>query len=349
MKRFFCAYNIKIGGGITLLNEVLEALPKLGPITIIVNKYLHIPENVFKNCKIIRINGNIFSRLYIESWLFFHVTTDDSVLFFGNYPPIFRLRGAVKVFLQNRFLVDHLPPAEFSLRFKLKVAVQKILFRLCVLHANDFYVQTTSMANLLRKLIPARANIAVHLAPFSSSQSINEIAIPDPLVRENDFIYVASGDAHKNHYNLIEAWVLLAKDGCFPSLVLTVDPISYPELAKHISSQSAKYGLNILNVGFLKMAEVRQGYANSRALIYPSLLESFGLPLLEAKSFKLPILASELDYVRDVVDPEFTFDPLSSVSISRAVKRFLRFDELGINLLTPVQFLESTMGSLEKH
>jgi hypothetical protein len=34
-------------------------------------------------------------------------------------------------------------------------------------------------------------------------------------------------------------------------------------------------------------------------------------------------LASELDFVRDVIEPVETFDPDSPTSIARAVKRFL--------------------------
>jgi glycosyltransferase involved in cell wall biosynthesis len=73
-------------------------------------------------------------------------------------------------------------------------------------------------------------------------------------------------------------------------------------------------------------------------------LESFGLPLIEARQAGLPILASELDYVRDVVDPEQTFDPDSPMSIARAVKRFLGVEVTPIPLLSASQFLESVFN-----
>ena len=47
------------------------------------------------------------------------------------------------------------------------------------------------------------------------------------------------------------------------------------------------------------------------------------MPLVEARSYALPIVAAELDYVRDVVVPEETFDPHSPRSIARAVRRHL--------------------------
>ena len=81
-------------------------------------------------------------------------------------------------------------------------------------------------------------------------------------------------------------------------------------------------------------------YKNSRALIYPSTLESFGLPLLEAATCGLPVLASELDYVRDIVSPAVTFDAGSAVSIARAVRRFLGCPESPMPVMTASGFLE---------
>ena len=78
----------------------------------------------------------------------------------------------------------------------------------------------------------------------------------------------------------------------------------------------------------------------SKALIFPSLAESFGLPLVEAQEFNKPILASELDFVRDVCSPVDTFDPKSSLSIARAVKRFLGY--------TDINNLDSNLSELVK-
>ncbi|RYH16174.1 MAG: glycosyltransferase family 1 protein, partial [Alcaligenaceae bacterium] len=61
----------------------------------------------------------------------------------------------------------------------------------------------------------------------------------------------------------------------------------------------------------------------SSALIFPSVAETFGLPMLEARAGQLPIIASERDFVRDVCNPQQTFDPASPHSIARAVLRFM--------------------------
>jgi len=66
--------------------------------------------------------------------------------------------------------------------------------------------------------------------------------------------------------------------------------------------------------------------------------------LIEARQAGLPVLAAELDHVRDVIDPEQTFDPESSVSIARAVKRHMAIKESALHLLTAKEFLHIVDG-----
>jgi glycosyltransferase involved in cell wall biosynthesis len=68
---------------------------------------------------------------------------------------------------------------------------------------------------------------------------------------------------------------------------------------------------------------VLERLAGSTGLIFASSLESFGLPLLEARALGVPVLAAERDFVREVCEPQQTFDPASPHSIADAVRRFL--------------------------
>jgi glycosyltransferase involved in cell wall biosynthesis len=113
----------------------------------------------------------------------------------------------------------------------------------------------------------------------------------------------------------------------YPSLCLTLADSYRGELRELIEKAKRENKLDIRNVPTVSQNEVRQLYSQTQALVYPSVMESFGLPLIEARRAGLPILASELDYVRDLVDPEEVFDPRSPMSIARAVKRFLQIPE----------------------
>ncbi len=159
-----------------------------------------------------------------------------------------------------------------------------------------------------------------------------------------DFVYIASGDPHKNHKNLINAWVELSKSGIFPSLCLTIDKSTYFELFEWIGTACEEYSLNIKNYGFVKHSKALTLYTQSKALIYPSFMESFGLPLVEASDLDMPIIASELDFVRDIVSPVQSFDPSSSTSIARAVRRYLNNPEDFIQLVNGNTFIESVLA-----
>ena len=67
------------------------------------------------------------------------------------------------------------------------------------------------------------------------------------------------------------------------------------------------------------------------------------MPLVEANHFKLPVIASELDFVRDILDPVETFDPNSAKSISRSVKRFLKIKGKKTEIVEPEEFIKSVI------
>jgi glycosyltransferase involved in cell wall biosynthesis len=160
-----------------------------------------------------------------------------------------------------------------------------------------------------------------------------------------DFIYVAHGKANKNHHNLIAAWSLLADSGRFPSLALTLDD-NDQALWDKIHAIACQKNLIVHNLGYRPQVEIIQIYGMTRALIYPSFSESFGLPLIEASQYNLPIIASELDFVRDVCNPVETFDPHSPTSIARAVRRFLEDAESITPIGTAAVFWETMLKNV---
>jgi glycosyltransferase involved in cell wall biosynthesis len=159
----------------------------------------------------------------------------------------------------------------------------------------------------------------------------------------NDFMYAATGDPHKNHIRLIESWCILASEGLYPRLWLTLDESKHSELSLLIQKKSKNFNLHIHNLGILSYDEVQLHYKKIDALIYPSTFESFGLPLIEARQAGLAVIAAELDYVRDVLDPDESFDPFSAISIARAVKRFMSKSEDPLPIGSATSFLKKIM------
>lgn len=322
------------------MNEILTSIAAESDVVALLDERLVLPDNLSPELKIRRVMPSLLQRLRAEWWLARNAAHSDFVLCFGNLPPLFRLRGTTVVFLQNRYLVDDIALDALSFKTRLRLHIERYWLRAKMLNASEFIVQTPSMKKLLEPIV--QGSVRVRMLPFISNQTIYPRRIHLSATqgrKEFTFLYVASGEAHKNHKTLIEAWCFLAQIGEFPLLKLTIDPSCFPDLCMWIESCVRQYHLNVQNIGNLPYTDVQKLYSCVDALIFPSAFESFGLPLIEARQAGLPVLAPELDYVRDVLDPEQSFDPTSAVSISRAVQRFMGIDENPLPLNDASSFL----------
>jgi glycosyltransferase involved in cell wall biosynthesis len=345
---FVQATNVHQGGGKTLLSALLGACTGVKQIVALLDSRMILPVNIPANLTVKSVTPTVWQRLRVEWWLNRDVTSDDIVLCFGNLPPLFKLDGHVVVFVQNRYLVDDIQLGAFSLKVRLRLIIERVWFLTRTPNVDEFVVQTPTMKALLEAR--TKRKIPILVLPFIDSSNGYTRGAPSSEKRNGeafDFIYVASGEPHKNHRQLIEAWCLLAEKGVFPSLKLTLDRADFAELCAWIDRKTERYQLNVSNLGSISSEEITMLYSSVDALIYPSKFESFGLPLIEARQASLPVLASELDYVRDVLDPEQAFDPESAVSIVRAVKRFMGIEESALPLLDAGAFMKQILTRSE--
>ena len=343
-KRLFIhAVNIHNGGGRKLLSSLLANLPTDRPVILLADTRFNLDISPHAILQVKKFRGTIVQRFLAELWLLQNVKPDDHVLCFGNLPPLFNLEGFISDFVQNRYLID---PTSFRctpLRLRLRLSIERFWLVWRGSSIDQFIVQTPTMLNLMKRKAK-KWKVKVNMLPFSNQSKEFFRAQKNSVSNgpsDVDFVYVASGEAHKNHSKLIEAWCLLAKEGHFPSLWLTISEDNDPQLCSFIAKKIKVYKLRVQNLGVLLPAEIYPLYKKATALIYPSLFESFGLPLIEARQAGILIVASELDYVRDIVDPDETFDPQSPVSIARAVKRFMGWPEAQLPLLDAEEFLHS--------
>ncbi|MEW7009858.1 glycosyltransferase [Lentilitoribacter sp. EG35] len=314
------AANVHNGGGA----ELLIALIKTKPDFVFADQRFQLPKELTHFTKIKYIKPNLTARFKHELSLNKFVNSNDIVLFFGNLPPLFPINAHSVVFVQNRYLIDSQSINNFDFKTKLRIVIE----RLWLYHRRNacglYCVQTHTMANLLREKFKNK-HINIQIKPFIDINKNKPLTVLSEQLKieKNGFIYAASGEPHKNHDKLIKAWVLLSEMGYFPKLKLTLDENQWPSLCSLIETKKKQFDLDIENLGFLKKDILLEEYRRSAALIYPSKFESFGIPLVEAKEEGTAIIAPELDYVRDIVQPIETFDADSELSIARSVMRFI--------------------------
>jgi glycosyltransferase involved in cell wall biosynthesis len=128
------------------------------------------------------------------------------------------------------------------------------------------------------------------------------------------FLYVGNFYPHKNIKHLLEAFSQFTEKF---DLVL-VGPNDF--FAKKLQiKDSVRLFTNIETQDLVYL------YKNAEALIHPSLYEGFGLPLLEATYFNLPVIASNIDVFKEILgDSYLSFDPQSPADIAEKIGRFVR-------------------------
>lgn len=329
------APTIHQGGGRSLLLPLLEVLQDDGDITFIFDQRLKLPQGLKLAGVVHRVNPTFVSRFAFEWRLRGLISAQTKLLCMGSLPPLLAHQGDQTVFVQNRYLIDSVALDNFPLWERIRLGVERWWLCSRAGYVNRYIVQTPTMQRLLANALGKNAEVL----PFVGSMA--DVGVTDvDAAKRYDFLYVASGEPHKNHMRLIEAWIILAERKIFPSLCLTLDESRFPKLHVWASAQIRRYGLNIALVGECSYSDVQRLYRQSRAMIYPSLLESFGLPLVEAVAMGLPVLTSDASYVTDVICPSGVFDPVSSEAIADAVQHFdYKPASLKVRLLDAREFL----------
>ncbi len=319
------ALGVNVGGGFVLLRQLLKHNgSSFGAI------YLdeRVRPKVTNKENIYFYKHGLFSEYKSQMELRDRVQPQDHILFFSNRPPLIKFPCKVSVFHQNALLLEKVSLLDW------KAKLNQLWFLLLKKNSDQFVVQNQTMRRLLSK--HGSHNTAVVNAPFFDMHTDNLT----PLKSEGGFIYVASCLKHKNHKNLIKAWEYLVYNGVKEKLTLVTSGKS--DHVQQMIMQSPAQDLIVLIQG-LSHKQVLEEYKKNKTLIYPSEIESLGLPLLEAKACGLAVVASEKDFVRDIIEPDQTFDPESYISIARAVMRHLKFNYNKSQVLSSEEFINKLL------
>lgn len=127
------------------------------------------------------------------------------------------------------------------------------------------------------------------------------------------FFYPASGFIYKNHKLIVDAALLLKKHGiCDYNIIFTLKG----DENKHISGLCKQIKQNNLPIKFVDTIPQKQvfDYYGRSILVFPSCIETIGLPMLEAKLHQTPILASDMPFSHEALDnyeKSYFFNPFN--------------------------------------
>lgn len=310
------ASNIQGLGGIQVVESIIKAIQRIDSKRSyicychqrLLNNLQHNTENFdFRLYR--RYLPNVVSR-FCES-LFSPLFFDRAHRFIvmGDVPLRIRAKQVVLVHQANLLSPSVNPFTTKSLKYR----VLRKIFALNVKYATHFVVQTGAMADAMVQSYPAmKGKVSVFPQPPPSWFDKTKINSRGVLKsgRRLLLFYPAAYYPHKNHKIFKQMQPFEKELGkVLDKIFLTVDKEEIGFEASWVKP-----------LGIIPSSQVIKFYQKSDALIFPSLLESYGLPLVEAMVAGLPVLCSNLPYARWLCeDQALYFDPLNPESVVNAI------------------------------
>jgi len=133
-------------------------------------------------------------------------------------------------------------------------------------------------------------------------------------------LYPANDWQHKNHQLLLQAWLLLCADGAEIPLILTG---SRGQLTPPLRERIRANGLQgmVEDKAYVGREELDHLVENARCLVFPSLFEGFGMPILEAMEKGVPVICSRLPVFEEVAgEAAAYFHPEDADELARVVR-----------------------------
>jgi glycosyltransferase involved in cell wall biosynthesis len=164
--------------------------------------------------------------------------------------------------------------------------------------------------------IPSRIS-ALKLSEARRTRVLRQMGIGKPFV-----FYPAHAWLHKNHLRLLNAFASVQTSlprGCM--LVLTGRPPDASHPASAQLSEMTKQGI-ACHLGFRTPLEIATLYQCAEALVFPSLFEGFGMPLVEAMMSGCPITCGDNSSLPEIAgDAALIFDASSEDAIAESLTR----------------------------
>lgn len=146
-------------------------------------------------------------------------------------------------------------------------------------------------------------------------------------------MYVGQQSDHKNIVRLAEAHQKLLLD--HPDLGLVLAGRKNSATVKNELLFTKRGYSNITFTDFISDAQLNWLYAHAQAYVFPSLMEGFGLPGLEAMGHGTPVISSNASCLPEVYgNAAHYFNPTDTDDMAAAINEVLGNDKLRTRLST---------------
>lgn len=181
-----------------------------------------------------------------------------------------------------------------------------LLIKNSIRRADTIIVQTEWMKQVVQKI--SRKNNVIKITP---TVDVNDEGVSPYTFDKVHFFYPTSDAIYKNIKLIERACIILDEKNLNYSVDITVSKEKRDGLSKRINY-----------IGRIDRNEVFRRYKSS-VLIFPSYIETFGYPLLEARESGCYVLASDCNFSHELLDDYNSvtyFDPFSYDELATAME-----------------------------
>jgi len=287
--------------------------------------------------RIVRFRAPIYGLR--EQIAFPAAATRGALLHCPHYNIPFRHGGPLVVTIHDLIHLD----GRFGPRSPVARAYAFLMIRAAVGRARHIFVvsRATGREIVARFGVPEEKVSVVYNAPaeiFRRAARIGDAEVEQFRARRNlpatYLLTVGIYKAHKNFdFLLATLGDLWRTDGRVPALVMAgIQAKERPSLGERIERLGVAEKVLVLEK--LPADELPLLYRGALALIYPSLVEGFGLPVVEAQAAGTPVIASRASAVLEVAgDGALFFDPRDGADLARRIIDVVESDRLRHDLV----------------
>lgn len=212
----------------------------------------------------------------------------------------------------------------------------RMLVNHCVRHADRLFAISHAAADdFVRTLGVARERIDVTplgVRPPAGSEPTAEAELRARLAlgAARVVLCVAQKRPYKNLHSLVRALAQLDDD---VTLVLPGSPTAYEDELRSLASELG-VAERVRFPDWLSDRDLDGLYALAEVFVLPSLIEGFGIPVLEAMARGVPVACANVSALPEVAgDAALLFDPHRQDDVTTAVRRLLDDRELAARLV----------------
>jgi glycosyltransferase involved in cell wall biosynthesis len=311
------ASNINSGGGETLLNYLVESLDRAGINYFVLTDHRWLNNTIAPSKKKV-VKINVFNRKKILKQIFAE-KKPETVLFFGNFPPPFKLDPSIKTitYFQNNLLVNWKNTEDQNFLRRIYLIITRIYLSFYLANSEIYCFQNRLTKNDFILSYGLSKNVKYIILPFFKIETKFDTVISEQ--KKDAFIYVSTDRKHKNHINLFHAWEILFDKGFNYPLYVTLDESKNTDTI-YLFKKLVRKNVPIINLGIISQSEVFEKCKYVKYSIFPSLVETIGLNLVESCVLGCKVLAPDLNYIDEVIVPSLRFNPNDPMDIANKVK-----------------------------